>query len=54
VSAQDIVLWYTMGFRHVTRPEDFPVLPTFWHEMTIRPAFFFDMDPSMTFNSGVQ
>ncbi len=49
---QDIVVWYTMGFRHVTRPEDFPILPTFWHEMTIRPAFFFDMDPSMTFNSG--
>jgi primary-amine oxidase len=52
VSGQDVVIWYTMGFRHVTRPEDFPILPTFWHEMTIRPAFFFDMDPSMTFNSG--
>ncbi len=54
VAGQDIVVWYTMGFRHVTRPEDFPILPTFWHEMTIRPAFFFDMDPSMTFNSGVK
>jgi primary-amine oxidase len=52
VAAQDIVIWYTMGFRHVTRPEDFPILPTFWHEMTIRPAFYFDMDPGMTFNSG--
>jgi primary-amine oxidase len=52
VAAQDIVVWYTMGFRHVTRPEDFPILPTFWHEMTIRPAFYFDMDPGMTFNSG--
>jgi primary-amine oxidase len=51
-TASDIVVWYTMGFRHVTRPEDFPILPTFWHEMTMRPAFFFDMDPSMTFNSG--
>ncbi len=54
IAGQDIVVWYTMGFRHVTRPEDFPVLPTFWHEMTMRPAFFFDMDPSMTFNSGVR
>jgi primary-amine oxidase len=52
VAGQDVVVWYTMGFRHITRPEDFPILPTFWHEMTIRPAFFFDMDPSMTFNSG--
>jgi primary-amine oxidase len=51
-AGQDLVLWYTMGFRHLTRPEDFPILPTFWHEMTIRPAFFFDMDPGMTFNSG--
>lgn len=54
VAGKDIVIWYTMGFRHVTRPEDFPILPTFWHEMTIRPAFFFDMDPSMTFNSGIR
>jgi primary-amine oxidase len=49
-TAEDLVIWYTMGFRHLTRPEDFPILPTFWHEMTIRPAFFFDRDPSMTFN----
>ena len=49
---QDIVMWYTLGFRHLTRPEDFPILPTYWHEMMIRPAFFFDMDPAMTFNSG--
>jgi primary-amine oxidase len=54
VAEQDIVVWYTMGFRHVTRPEDFPILPTFWHEMTLRPVFFFDMDPSMTFNSGIR
>jgi len=27
-------------------------LPAFWHEMTLRPAFFFDRDPSMTFNPG--
>jgi primary-amine oxidase len=52
IKGQDLVVWYTMGFRHVTRPEDFPILPTFWHEMTMRPAFFFDMDPGMTFNSG--
>ncbi len=49
---EDLVVWYTMGFRHAPRPEDFPILPTFWHEVTLRPAFFFDMDPSMTFNPG--
>ena len=52
IDNEDLVVWYTMGFRHVTRPEDFPVLPTFWHELTLRPAFFFDRDPSMTFNPG--
>jgi primary-amine oxidase len=52
IAGQDLVVWYTMGFRHITRPEDFPILPTFWHEMTLRPAFFFDRDPSMTFNPG--
>ena len=53
ISNEDLVVWYTMGFRHAPRPEDFPVLPTFWHEMTLRPAFFFDHDPSMTFNPGL-
>jgi primary-amine oxidase len=53
ITNEDIVLWYTMGFRHAPRPEDFPILPTFWHELTLRPAFFFDMDPSMTFNPGL-
>ena len=52
IDNQDLVVWYTMGFRHVPRPEDFPILPTFWHEVTLRPAFFFDRDPSMTFNPG--
>ncbi len=52
IKNDDLVLWYTIGFRHAPRPEDFPILPTFWHEVTLRPAFFFDMDPSMTFNPG--
>jgi len=50
INNDDLVLWYTMGFRHVPRPEDYPILPTYWHEVTLRPAFFFDKDPSMTFN----
>ena len=46
ITNTDVVLWYTMGFRHAPKPEDFPILPTFWHEMTLRPAYFFDRDPS--------
>jgi primary-amine oxidase len=48
---EDIVLWYTMGFRHAPKPEDFPVLPVLWHELTLRPAFFFDRDPSSKLNA---
>ncbi len=52
INNEDLVIWYTMGFRYTPRPEDYPFLPTFWHEMTLRPAFFFDRDPSYTFNPG--
>lgn len=48
---EDIVLWYTMGFRHAPKPEDFPVLPVLWHEMTLRPAYFFERDPSSRLNA---
>jgi primary-amine oxidase len=50
IDNQDLVVWYTLGFRHAPRPEDFPILPTFWHEMTLRPARFFDRDPSSRLN----
>lgn len=46
IKDQDVVLWYTMAFRHPTRPEDFPILPTYWHEFSLRPFRFFDYDPS--------
>jgi primary-amine oxidase len=52
ISNEDLVLWYTMGFHHAPRPEEFPIMPTTWHELTLAPAFFFDRDPSMTFNPG--
>jgi len=43
----DIVAWYTMGFHHVPRPEDWPQMPTMWHEVTIRPFDFYDKSPLM-------
>jgi primary-amine oxidase len=42
----DIVLWATLGFRHAPRPEDWPVMPTQWHSLSLMPDGFFDHNPS--------
>jgi primary-amine oxidase len=47
VENTDIVLWYTIGFHHVARPEDWPILPLELHGFDIKPAGFFDRNPSI-------
>ena len=47
VDGTDIVLWYTMGFHHLPRPEDWPVLSTMWHSVSLVPYGFFDRNPSL-------
>jgi primary-amine oxidase len=42
----DLVLWCTIGFHHMPRPEDWPVLPTMWHSVSLVPYAFFDRNPS--------
>lgn len=44
---QDLVLWYTVGFHHQTRSEDWPVMPGMWHSFKIRPFNFFDRNPGL-------
>ena len=44
----DIVAWYTVGFHHAVRVEDWPVMPTMWHDFLIRPINFFDQNPALT------
>jgi len=42
IDNKDIVLWYNAAFNHITRPEDFLIMPTMWSGFTLRPVHFFD------------
>jgi len=43
----DIVAWYTVGFHHVPRPEDWPQMPIMWHTFSLRPFQFMTKNPTM-------
>ncbi len=47
IDNKDVVIWKTLGFHHLTSPEDWPVLPTVWHTITLKPCQFFDANPAM-------
>ncbi len=47
IDQNDIVAWYTIGFHHVTRPEDWPILSTLWQSVKLRPYRFFTQNPSL-------
>jgi primary-amine oxidase len=47
IEATDIVAWYTIGFHHVRRAEDRPVMPTAWHDFELRPFDCFPQNPAM-------
>lgn len=42
IEETDVVLWYTLGFHHITAAEDWPVLPSHPKSVTLRPFNFFD------------
>jgi primary-amine oxidase len=47
ITNTDVVAWLTMGFHHVPRPEDWPLMPVAKHSFEIRPVGFFSRNPSI-------
>ncbi len=43
----DVVAWFTLGFHHVPRPEDWPLMPVARHSIEIRPVGFFTRNPAI-------
>jgi primary-amine oxidase len=43
----DVVLWATCGSNHVSRTEDWPVMPVERTGFTLRPTGFFDRNPAL-------
>jgi primary-amine oxidase len=43
----DLVLWHVFGLHHVTRPEDWPVMPVDTVSFQLRPVGFFDRNPAL-------
>ena len=45
VENTDVVLWYTVGYHHVPRPEDWPISPVAYCGFHLKPVGFFDTNP---------
>ncbi|MFW0790022.1 primary-amine oxidase [Gordonia sp. CPCC 205333] len=43
----DVVLWYVFGIHHITRPEDWPVMPVDVVSFWLKPVGFFDRNPAL-------
>jgi primary-amine oxidase len=43
----DIVLWYVFGIHHITRPEDWPVMPVDTVSFWLKPFGFFERNPAL-------
>jgi primary-amine oxidase len=43
----DVVLWYVFGIHHITRPEDWPVMPADIVSFWLKPFGFFDRNPAL-------
>jgi primary-amine oxidase len=47
IANTDLVVWYTVGFHHIPRPEDWPIMPVAWHSFVLKPTGFFKRNPAL-------
>ncbi|WP_416424136.1 primary-amine oxidase [Pseudomonas sp. App30] len=47
----DDVVWLTTGTTHVARAEEWPIMPTEWVHMLLKPWNFFDETPTLNLNA---
>lgn len=47
LDGEDIVLWHTFGTTHITRPEDWPIMPVEYTGFMLKPVGFFDRNPAL-------
>jgi primary-amine oxidase len=43
----DVVIWYSFGMLHISRPEDWPVMPVERVGFMLKPTGFFDRNPAL-------
>ena len=47
IAGTDVVLWYVFGIHHITRPEDWPIMPVDTVSFWLKPFGFFDRNPAL-------
>jgi primary-amine oxidase len=48
----DVVVWHSFGATHISRPEDWPVMPVEMVGFTLKPNGFFDRNPALDLAPG--
>jgi primary-amine oxidase len=46
---EDVVIWYSLGFTHITRPEDYPIMPGGRIAVNFIPVGFFQKSPALEY-----
>lgn len=50
INNTDNVIWLTTGTTHITRSEEWPIMPTEWVNILLKPWNFFDETPTLYLN----